>query len=581
MMLCSFLKKHADFLLAAFAALLVFAVFSPALRYGFLNDWDDGRFIVTNSKLGLNPADISLYLFHPFQDLYTPLPMISHVLEKAVFGLNPFWFHLDNLLLHALASVFLFLILRRLGIRPLLAFFAALLWAVNPQKAESAAWIAERKDVLCGAFVFASVWFFLRAFSRRKISWAAGILCVLALGCKPSAASVPGIMIVYAVCMALRNRVTFRRGLIMCSVPVLISLAGTAWTGFMTMKTNPGFLETNLLVPVSNLFRYPLTALVPYDVNPIFPSIGTLNDILPVIAGGIVLLCTFLILALLLKFSWKWILCALLIIGGTAVPVLGLWRYTDFDFCDRYNYLVSASVLAVFGIMAERFCRMRPQRYGAVLLFFLAGSVIFSAMTLSYLPAWRNMGTLCRHVLGKQGRLNAKVMENSLITALRMEDRTCLQEVWDSFSRMDPHQKKYRCAVKTSRLFIQGHLALTGGQFEKATKIFSRLRSEMLVDSGKKFPWEASWGILYHDFAMAANLRGDVPSAIKFLNREIAFYNETTDRSMRYYYAAAMKADLEKDNDALLDAWKHILRQNPAMRLQFEQIKKMKGLREP
>ena len=34
----------------------------------------------------------------------------------------------------------------------------ALLWALNPQKVESAIWVSERKDVLCGLLAFLAFW---------------------------------------------------------------------------------------------------------------------------------------------------------------------------------------------------------------------------------------------------------------------------------------------------------------------------------------------------------------------------------------------------------------------------------------
>ncbi len=492
--------------------------------------------------------------------------------------MNPFWFHLDNLLLHAAAAVFLFLIVRRLGVRPVYAFLAVLLWALNPQKVESVAWLAERKDVLCGVFSFAAVWCFLRAFSRRKISWAAGILCVCALFSKPSAAAIPGVLLVYAVCLVLRKRVTFRKAAGLCAAPLLIFFAGFLWAWHVTAKTNPGHFETNLLVPFSNLFRYPLTALVPYDLNPVYPTIGMWSDILPVIAAGVVLLCLFLIAAVRLRFGGEWILCVLLIVGGTSVPVLELWRLGPFDFCDRYNYQISAAVLAVCAILAGRAVRMVPKSGRILIPLFTVWVLVFAFMTAAYLPVWRDMDSLSKSIIRREGRINGKGFEMALVTAFRTENRAYLVEILDDLPRLDPYQKDYSAGRSVTKQFLLGHLAMTAGKFSEAAKIFADLRSEMLSNPESLFPWEGILNVFYHDYAVMENYRGNIPSAVNFLKKELAVLEKKHDRSMRYYCAAAMKADLEKDNAALLKAWRNILQLNPAMRPQFERVKKAKGL---
>ena len=368
-------------------ALLLLLVFWPGLNYPFLRDWDDGNFVMFNSNLAFTLENFRLYALEPFQDLYTPLPMYSFMLDRALFGLEPLGFRLHNLLLHFTAAAFLFLMIRQLGARAWLALGAALLWAANPQKVESVIWITERKDVLCGAFAFASLWFFLRSVSRRRVLWIAGILAVLAIFAKPAAISLPGVMIVGLICLR-GKRLSVREYWRILRLPVLLSLGAVVWSSLVTAKTNPGVMETNLLIPLHNMFWYPLTALIPYETNPIYPEIRGWSELALPAAGGIALLGIYVLAARKLGMPWRRIVCLLLIIGGFSVPVLGMLQYTTFHYCDRYNYLVSGAAWLAVAVPAELLMRRLPGavRYvkGILALAFMA----FWVLTWSYIPRW-------------------------------------------------------------------------------------------------------------------------------------------------------------------------------------------------
>jgi len=81
---------------------------------------------------------------------WRPLVSVSYAVDWQVSGGSPVWFHVTNLVAHAIASVLAFFVLRRwLGGTAAAAFAAALVWVVHPTKAESVAWISGRTDVFC------------------------------------------------------------------------------------------------------------------------------------------------------------------------------------------------------------------------------------------------------------------------------------------------------------------------------------------------------------------------------------------------------------------------------------------------
>ena len=87
-----------------------------------------------------------------YQANWHPLTWMSHMLDVQLFGLNPRWHHLTNLLFHISNTILLFLIFCRMTKAPWKSAFVAALFAIHPLHVESVAWVAERKDVLSTFF---------------------------------------------------------------------------------------------------------------------------------------------------------------------------------------------------------------------------------------------------------------------------------------------------------------------------------------------------------------------------------------------------------------------------------------------
>ena len=79
-------------------------------------------------------------------------PWLSHMLDRDVFGLQPAGHHLTNVAFHAVNSVLLFIVTYAMTGAYWPAAAAATLFAVHPLRAESVAWVSERKDVLSTFF---------------------------------------------------------------------------------------------------------------------------------------------------------------------------------------------------------------------------------------------------------------------------------------------------------------------------------------------------------------------------------------------------------------------------------------------
>ncbi len=195
-------------LLSLALALAVVAALWPVLRAKAIA-LDDPSLVVSNALVCapgsesvrrfftevLKPSSMSAY--------YMPLSMTSLMLDAAAGGsaanLTPF--HVTSLALHVLATVLLFLLLRRLTGSALASALAALLYGVHPVMVEAVASAGERKTVLATALAFASTWAYVRAVQARsaRVRMVSVILFALALLAKPSVLGLPVAFVVLDV----------------------------------------------------------------------------------------------------------------------------------------------------------------------------------------------------------------------------------------------------------------------------------------------------------------------------------------------------------------------------------------------
>ncbi|MHC4668696.1 MAG: hypothetical protein ACYTFD_09840 [Planctomycetota bacterium] len=116
-------------------------------------------------------------------------------------------FHLQNLLWHAATSYLVFCVLAILLRHRVAALLGALLFAVHPLHVESVAWIAGRKEVMSGCFLFLAWLLALRAEARPGFLAAALAAFLVACFTKASAVVLPFLLLAAALLLPrYRNR---------------------------------------------------------------------------------------------------------------------------------------------------------------------------------------------------------------------------------------------------------------------------------------------------------------------------------------------------------------------------------------
>ena len=163
------MNKPTSFSVLFLFIVLLIAIYQSSLAGSFI--FDDFPNIFYNENLQQASFDSLQSLYRAIWSstagpLKRPVSMFSFALDHALHGMNPFYFRLTNLLIHALAGIGVFFFARNLLQAPLLkpgisrraAFWLALImataWLVHPLQLTSVAYIVQRMTSLAGLFMF-------------------------------------------------------------------------------------------------------------------------------------------------------------------------------------------------------------------------------------------------------------------------------------------------------------------------------------------------------------------------------------------------------------------------------------------
>ncbi len=177
---------------------LVWFVFGQTVRFPFIN-FDDPEYVyeVPEINSGLTLHNVAWAFTHWPSTNWFPLKNISHMIEFALFGLNPGAFHITNVVLHTVSVLLLFLLLSRMTGAIWRAAFVAAIFAIHPLRAESVVWIEERKDVLSGVFFMLTLAAYIHYTRKPSIAryLATSVLLAAGLLSKPMLVTTPVVLL--------------------------------------------------------------------------------------------------------------------------------------------------------------------------------------------------------------------------------------------------------------------------------------------------------------------------------------------------------------------------------------------------
>ncbi|HLO07525.1 MAG TPA: tetratricopeptide repeat protein [Terriglobales bacterium] len=395
------------------------ALYNPVNRHPFVN-YDDDRYITENLHVhnGLTWRTITWAFTATEQGNWHPLTWLSHALDYQLFHQNPAGHHFTSLLIHAANAVLLFLFLmyatRRLG--P--SLFVAALFALHPINVESVAWVAERKNVLCTFFFFATLiaygWYARQPDWRRYLVFAG--LFVLGLMSKPMVITLPFVLLLLDYWPLGRIRGGHADAsaaplskLVVEKLPLIALSAASAVITMQAQRAGGAMRSTaqfSLAVRLENaVMAYPMylwKMIWPSHLSPIYPHPGDSLAGWQVGTSALVLLA---VTAVALKFrarrylltGWLWFL-------GTLVPVIGLVQVGDQAMADRYAYI---PLVGIFIMIAWRIADLADSKQIGLVVRVIPAACVLLALSFAtnrQLGYWSSNYDLWTHAVAVTGR---------------------------------------------------------------------------------------------------------------------------------------------------------------------------------
>jgi tetratricopeptide (TPR) repeat protein len=404
---------------------LSLAVFGQTIRYDFVN-FDDDLYVYNTPAIraGLTINGMASAFTSQHARNWHPLTTISHMLDCQLYGLKAGGHHATNIVLHTIAVLLLFAVVRQMTGTVWRSAIVAALFAVHPLHVESVAWVSERKDILSAIFFFLVLAAFVRYARAPSVTryLVVAVLFAAGLMSKPMLVTAPLVLLLLDYWplrrfeqpsstirkpKILKSGTHGRRigGLFLEKIPLLVLSAGSGIITFVLQKRAAGAIP-----PLPFLWRAQnaVMSYVTYAWKTVWPTRLAVfypypNDAWA--AWQIVLAVAFLLAVTYAAIGWRnkrpylftgwfWYLVML-------VPVIGLVQVGEQGHADRYTYLPSIglfliAVWAAGDVLAAG--QVRLWRGVAI-----AGTVVVvaalacAAFTQTWY--WRNSETLWTHAL--------------------------------------------------------------------------------------------------------------------------------------------------------------------------------------
>ncbi|HXJ80523.1 MAG TPA: tetratricopeptide repeat protein [Candidatus Methylomirabilis sp.] len=555
-------------------ALITVVVFLPTLRNQFL-DWDDPiNFLNNPSYRGLGWSNLRWMLTTTHMGHWIPLTWVTFGVDYLLWGMNPFGYHLTNLLLHAAgAVVFYFVALRllragmarqgevalRVG-----AGAAALFFAIHPLRVESVAWITERRDVLSGFWFLLTILTYLESVAltgaRQRWWQTCSVGCyAMAVASKSIVMTLPLVLIVLDVYPLGRLGGRWRqwvderaRRIWAEKVPyVLLALVAGSVSAYAVRSIveplGARTLTSRIGVAFDGLGFYVWKAVLPFSIAPLYqisPMVDPLS--LPIVVSALAVAGLTVVL-FLLRRRWPACLAAWSAYAILLAPVSGIVQSGSQTVAARYSYLPSLALALLVGAGACRLAREAREGPGrawarvgvAALLIGVAG---LGALTWKQAHVWHDPETFWSYAVALQP--TASIPHNNLGAVLMRQ------------GRFDEAQRHIETAVRLSPDYLDARRNLATilealGRVDDASQARARLGG-LLLKQGNTDEAIALFQELvtarpgdpkaYNNLGAALFFKGDLDAAIEHFRRALQVDPSFAEARRNLDKALAMRA---------------------------------------
>ena len=434
------IRRHSPEMLISLVILaVVVTVYSRSLQAGFVH-WDDSIVYDNPHIRGLDWERIR-WMFADLKDVwrYMPLTWLGWALTYELFGLNPFAYHLGNLLFHCTNALFVFLLLRKLFLvaarieltthkRDYLLWccgLGALFWAIHPLRVETVAWVTDRVYVQSLFFLLLSLlcyleycdparpnkgkfyWYSVGAFAAALLSYQIGL----------------GYVLVLAILDAWPLRRFDQEGkdrwwngiarriwlekipfAVVAGLVVVLTLLARFHAGVHNSRP-VSLAEFGIVERAMQAFYiwayYLWKPWFPVNLSPVYTTLMSIEPTAPRFVLSLLVVVALTVLLALKRRRWPLVstlwLCHLVLL----VPVLGLTEHPHYP-NDRYSIIVSIlwSVLVTSGLFKLwPLPALRRVMAGVVAVIV----VLLSMLSFGQVGIWHDSVTLHEYIIAKLG----------------------------------------------------------------------------------------------------------------------------------------------------------------------------------
>ena len=402
------IRANAFFLSVLLIVVVTGTAFYSSLSNGFTN-WDDDKYVTNNETIkNLNWFNIKKMFTSSVGAYYGPLFVLSYALEYHFFHTDAFFYHLDNLILHIIASLLVFWLVLILSRRVSVALITALLFGIHPLHSESVAWIAERKDTLSTPFYLLSIILYLKA-KRGKypLFFSLSFLCaIISSFVKPMAVSLPFILI---ICDVFEKRNINARAIIE-KVPffilsVIFSVVTIHFQSTAIPTKQVGKVLENVLISCKATVMYLYKTVLPIKLSAFYPypEDAPVSDLSYWLSAAAVV--ALVILAVYSLKKTRIVFFSLFFFFISIGPVIGIVPIGSHFIAERYMYIPSIGLFLLFAnfwqwLYTRAPSALNPKRIALVAAISLI-MVAFGVLTYQRNKVWKTSKTLWEDVLAQ------------------------------------------------------------------------------------------------------------------------------------------------------------------------------------
>jgi hypothetical protein len=386
------LKRMAMVVTAAVAVL----IYGNAFANGFV--LDDGGVVLRNPLVTTGGSAWRAFGLPYWPETigggqYRPLGIVSFAVDWLVSGGDARWFHIVNVLWHALATVLVWTLAAEL-LAPAAAAITALLFAVHPVHVEAVSNVVGRLEPMSAVFVLGAL------VAHRRGSWAAPTLFALGLLSKESAIVFLALAVANDYMLerdwrgALRSRrwlYTAYGAVTVAYVIVLVatfhnrafSIPARVFAGAsvghrleLVARTIPHYARL-LVAPMNLSGSYAPNVISPYPGMSMMTAMGIVAVLLVAVALAVTMR----------RRRWAVMAFALMWIPIAIAPVSNVFFASGVFLAERTLYVPSVGVCLVAGAVAERYLLTRPTMVAAATA---SVALAFGVRTWTRTPVWHD-----------------------------------------------------------------------------------------------------------------------------------------------------------------------------------------------